>query len=159
MKKFIQMILIGSAFFMVQSLYALDTPIMNSPIGFWKTIDDVSGKPRAILHITETPYNTLTGRIVKTFPGPNESINDVCSLCQGERHNKRILGMVVMENLKQNINDTKEWAGGEILDPKTGKSYHCKLQVVDNGQKLKVRGYMGLPLFGRSQTWIKIEHP
>lgn len=153
MKK-LSFITIFFAYFTLQSAYATLTPN-----GFWKTIDDVSGKPRAILHISETPNKTFAGRIVKTFPGPGENHNDICTACQGERHNKHILGMVILENLKQNQNNINEWTGGQILDPKSGKIYHCSLKVVENGQKLRVRGYIGLPLFGRSQTWIRVTSP
>jgi uncharacterized protein (DUF2147 family) len=51
--------------------------------------------------------------------------------------------------------DGDEWTGGEILDPENGKTYKATLKLADNGQKLLVRGYIGLPIFGRSQTWVR----
>lgn len=47
--------------------------------------------------------------------------------------------------------------GGEIIDPDNGKVYKCKMAVKDNGKKLEVRGYIGVPLLGRSQTWLRAE--
>ncbi len=126
-----------------------------SPLGFWKTIDDVSGQPKSILHVYEIS-GRLFGRVVKIFPSPGKTENEVCDACEGARHNQRIVGMVIMENLKQSSDNQNQWTGGEILDPKNGKTYHCNLTLIDNGQKLEVRGYIGISLFGRSQTWLRV---
>ena len=49
------------------------------------------------------------------------------------------------------------WGHGEILDPNNGKTYRTRLKPVDGGKKLEVRGYIGAPLFGRTQTWMRVE--
>lgn len=131
----------------------------NSPIGYWKTIDDVSGQPKSILQIWLSPNQTLFGRVVKVYPDPGKDENEVCALCQGSKHNQRILGMVIMENLSQNKDNPNEWSGGEILDPRSGQTYHINLKVLEDGQKLNARGYIGLPLFGRTQTWVRVSGP
>lgn len=130
----------------------------NSPVGYWKTIDDVTGKPKAIIQITEQS-NELNGRIIKIFPSPGKDQNEVCEACKGARHNQRIVGMTILNGLKPANNNAIEWSGGEILDPKNGKTYHCYIQLRDNGQKLTVRGYFGLPMFGRTQTWLRVSSP
>lgn len=130
-----------------------------SPIGYWKTIDDVSGKPKAILQISMDANNTLSGHIVKTFATPGERKLIFCTACKDERHNQPILGLVILEQLKHSETDPLAWENGQILDPKNGNFYHCNLRVADNGQQLRVRGYIGLPMFGRSQTWVKINGP
>ena len=48
-----------------------------------------------------------------------------------------------------------EWSGGEILDPKNGKTYRATMKLAEDGKKLIVRGYIGMPMFGRSQTWVR----
>jgi uncharacterized protein (DUF2147 family) len=53
--------------------------------------------------------------------------------------------------------DAAIWEGGEVLDPNNGKSYKVRIKPVDGGKKLEVRGYIGSPLLGRTQTWIRIE--
>jgi hypothetical protein len=158
MKRMTKLTALCFIFFVWQFGYA-NTPETISPQGFWKTTDDLSGESRAILEISEAADHSFSGRIVKTFPGPDEKQHAVCTLCQDERHNQPIEGLVILKNLHQNKNNLTEWNGGEILDPKTGKLYHFQLQIVDNGQKLKVRGYIGLPLFGRSQIWVKVPDP
>jgi len=121
-----------------------------SPVGYWKTIDDVSGQTKSIVQVTELPNKLLIGKVTKLF-NPSKTI---CSDCQGERKDKPILGMIVMEDLKKDTTPGL-WSNGNIIDPKNGKQYHCNIQVMSHGEKLKVRGYVGVPLFGRSQTWLR----
>lgn len=126
----------------------------NSPQGLWKTIDDVTGRAASVVEISVKSNNTLTGKLVKIYPLPQETPSDLCKTCVGKYHHQRIVGLTVIKNLKLDHNKPNEWSGGEILDPQSGKTYHCKIQV--NGQKLIVRGYIGMPLFGRSQTWVRL---
>jgi len=122
-----------------------------SPMGYWKTIDDISGNVKSIVKIYGSPSD-LSGSVVKLFPGAMT----ICSACSGHLKDKPILGMVVMYGLKENPDNPNEWSGGTIMDPKTGQSYHCTITVSDDGRKLDVRGYIGFSLFGRSQTWIRV---
>lgn len=156
MKKIIQSIVFCASFLLLSLVHAATA---NSPVGYWKTIDDVTGKPKSILQITQASNGALYGRIMKIFPSPGKDENQVCEACSGTRKNQRIVGMVILEGLKQNASNTAEWSGGSILDPKNGKTYRCKLTVIDSGSKLNVRGYIGTPLFGRTQTWLKVSSP
>jgi uncharacterized protein (DUF2147 family) len=47
------------------------------------------------------------------------------------------------------------YTGGEILDPDDGESYRATIKLTDQGNKLELRAYIGLPLLGRTQTWIR----
>ena len=60
-----------------------------------------------------------------------------------------------MEIVRHMRPDGNQWSGGEILDPENGKTYRATMKLIDGGQRLVVRGYIGLPLFGRSQTWLR----
>ena len=124
-----------------------------SPAGLWKNIDDVSGQPRALIRITET-NGTLEGKIEKVFPGPNESQNPRCDKCEGANKDAPIVGLVILSGLKK---DGDAYGGGQILDPDNGKLYSSKVQLADGGKKLNVRGYIGVPMLGRSQTWVRQE--
>ena len=66
--------------------------------------------------------------------------------------NVPVIGMLFLWGLKR---DGDGWAGGHILDPKNGKTYNAKLSLQDAGNRLRVRGFIGTPLFGRSQTWLR----
>ncbi|NVM79293.1 uncharacterized protein (DUF2147 family) [Duganella sp. SG902] len=123
----------------------------TSPAGLWKNIDDETGKPKALIRITEN-NGVLTGQIEKLFREANEDQNPKCDKCEGARKDQPIVGMTILSNLKK---DGDEYAGGEILDPNNGKVYKSKLRLADGGKKLNVRGYIGVPMLGRSQTWVR----
>lgn len=144
---------------MLTSLFAMHVFATgsNSPVGLWKTIDDVTGKPKAIVEISETPTHTLQGKIIKIFPRPGYDQNELCTECRGPKHNRRIVGMVILEGLRADRDNPGRWNGGEILDPHNGKTYKSTIHLTNKNQKLNVRGYIGLPLFGRSQIWNRVE--
>jgi uncharacterized protein (DUF2147 family) len=125
----------------------------SSPVGLWKNIDDVSGKPKALIRITEN-NGVLQGKIEQLFRAPGEDQNPKCEKCEDARKNQPIIGMVFMSGLKK---DGDEYAGGEILDPDNGKVYRSKIHLTDGGKKLSVRGYIGVPMLGRSQVWLRQE--
>jgi uncharacterized protein (DUF2147 family) len=124
--------------------YAADP---KSPIGLWKTIDDKTGKARALVRIYEE-HGRLFGRIEQSFTPGGE--HRICVPCTDERKNQPIIGLVVIRNIGQEGN---EYAGGDILDPESGSVYHCKMHLEQDGSRLVLRGYIGFSLFGRSQTW------
>ena len=120
----------------------------TSPVGTWKTIDDDSHQPKAIVEISEQ-NGVLSGKIIKLFRKPGEDPAPHCKECQGERHDQPVLGMTILWNLQH---DDDVWDGGEILDPENGKTYRCKLRLGDDGN-LEVRGFIGFSLLGRTQVW------
>jgi uncharacterized protein (DUF2147 family) len=117
--------------------------------GKWKTIDDETGEERSIVEIFEKG-NKFYGKVVRIFAKPGEDADPVCKDCPKDdpRYNKKIIGMEIIRDLKKNED---HFSDGEILDPKIGKIYRCKLWV--DGNELKVRGYWGI--FYRTQTWKK----
>jgi uncharacterized protein (DUF2147 family) len=125
----------------------------TSPVGLWKTIDDSSGKPTALIRITENG-GELQGKIEKLFREPGEELNPKCVACTDARKNQPILGMTIVSELRK---QGDEYDGGQILDPKNGKVYKSKVTLRDGGKKLDVRGYIGMPMFGRSQVWLRQE--
>lgn len=124
-----------------------------SPVGLWKNIDDVSGKPKALIRISDNG-GVLQGKIEKLFRPAEQDQNPKCDKCTDARKDQPIVGMVFMSGLKK---DGDEYTGGEILDPDNGKIYKSKMELADGGKKLKVRGYIGVPMLGRSQTWVRQE--
>lgn len=124
----------------------------DTPVGTWTQVDDATGKPKSIIEITEQPDGTLQG-VVKQVLFSDQGTNPVCDKCEGERHNQPVTGMTIMWGVKKDGDN--EWSGGQILDPGKGKTYKVKLSLKDDGQKLDVRGYVGMPMLGRTQTWIR----
>jgi uncharacterized protein (DUF2147 family) len=118
-----------------------------SPLGLWKTFDDRTGNPRALVRIY-LQDGRYFGRIEKSFmPGAE---GRVCSACTDERKNQPILGLLIIRNM---VLRDADYGGGDILDPDNGSVYRCKFHLEKDGTVLVVRGFIGLSLFGRSQTW------
>jgi uncharacterized protein (DUF2147 family) len=129
---------------------AVGTP--PSAVGTWNTISDKDGKPEAVVEIREVNgelVGTVTALLVEADPA-----DSVCGKCSGDRQGQRIVGMEIVRRMKP---DGDEWSGGEILDPETGKTYKAKMKLADGGKRLVLRGFIGISLFGRSQTWVRRE--
>lgn len=125
----------------------------SSPAGYWMTIDDETNQPKSVVHL-EVRNGVLYGRIVKLL---NPSKKDPkCEECSGDKQNKPVEGLEILWGLKP---DGDEWNGGYILDPKSGKEYRCSVEVTDGGNALKVRGYIGISLLGRTQQWRRSSAP
>jgi uncharacterized protein (DUF2147 family) len=121
--------------------------------GLWKTIDDETGQPKSVVKIY-IKEGKLYGDIVKLFRKPGEDPDPICDKCDEDdpRYNQKILGMTIITDMEYQKGDN-EWEDGEIMDPKKGKVYDCKLWV-ENG-KLQVRGYV--LFFHRTQEWLRYD--
>ena len=124
-------------------------------MGLWKTIDDDSKKEKSLVRISEAG-GVFSGKIEKLLD-PDTKPDAKCDKCSDERKDQLILGLPIIRNVKANADDATLWAGGEILDPNNGKTYKVRLKPADGGKKLEVRGYIGAPLLGRTQTWHRVE--
>ena len=124
-----------------------------TPAGLWRTIDDNTGQPRGLVRIREV-NGRYEGKVEKGFPKPGENEPPRCEKCDGERRNQPVLGMTILWGLTK---QGDEYQGGEILDPETGKIYRVRMKLIDGGQKLDVRGFIGISLLGRSQIWLREE--
>jgi uncharacterized protein (DUF2147 family) len=120
-----------------------------SPVGFWRTVDDRTHKPRGIIRIYEQA-GAFFGKIVTSFD-PSE-LKARCEKCTDDRKDAPVIGLVVMRGITKH---GSEYGGGEILDPETGYIYRCRFTMSSEGTKLFVRGYLGLSLLGRTQTWTR----
>lgn len=119
-----------------------------TPLGLWTTIDDRSGKVRSEVRIYERE-GALHGRIEKIIlPGKHNR----CVACTDLRRDQPALGLVIIRNMKR---DGDAWTGGDVLDPENGKVYAATLRLEDEGRVLKLRGFVGLQMFGRTQTWTR----
>jgi uncharacterized protein (DUF2147 family) len=148
MKKLLMIGVAGSAF-----LASVAMAQSSSPAGLWKNIDDETGKTKALIRITES-NGEFSAKIEKLFREPGEDQNPRCEKCEGARKDQPIVGMTILTGLKA---EGADYTGGQILDPSNGKVYKSKMTLGDGGRKLDVRGYIGAPMFGRSQTWVRAE--
>ncbi|MBN3785620.1 DUF2147 domain-containing protein [Burkholderia sp. Ac-20353] len=125
--------------------------VSGTPVGVWQTMDDQTQQPTALVQIAQNGDGTISGKIIKGL-GANDSPERRCVKCTDERKDQKIQGMTVVRGMRQ---QGDEWDGGKILDPISGNEYSCKMRLEAGGQKLVVRGYIGVSLLGRSQTWIR----
>jgi uncharacterized protein (DUF2147 family) len=120
----------------------------QSVVGKWKTIDDVSGKAKSVVEIYEKS-GKIYGKIIDIID--ETKAKELCVKCEGADKDKPILGLVIIKGLSK---DGNEYSSGKIVDPKSGTIYKCKM-ALNGTDKLDVRGYVGVSLFGRTQTWIR----
>jgi uncharacterized protein (DUF2147 family) len=122
-----------------------------SPAGRWKTIDDTTGKAKSIVRIHEE-NGRLYGTIETLFDPPVP--HPTCYLCSGARKDQPLVGLQVLWGFHS---DSGQWSGGQILDPETGKIYRAWLALEDDGRRLRLHGYNGIPIFGRTAYWVRAE--
>ncbi len=124
------------------------SPTLQSAVGHWQVIND-SGKPWGHVEIY-LAEGKLFGKVTQLRPGRHPG--DVCEKCSGELKNQPIQGLVIIRNFKP---DGDVWAGGTVVDPENGKEYKGKIWTIGQ-DKLSLRGFVGISLLGRTQTWTRL---
>jgi uncharacterized protein (DUF2147 family) len=147
MRRFALLLLVFSA-----SILLMAQSPASSPVGRWKTIDDATGHAKAIVVLSEQ-NGVLTGSIEKVLETEQPGPNPVCLKCEGDLKNRPLAGLRILWEMRQ---DDGQWSGGQILDPKSGKVYRCIITLADGGKTLKVRGFIGIAMLGRTQLWQRI---
>jgi uncharacterized protein (DUF2147 family) len=124
------------------------SPKLLNAVGHWQIVNS-DGTPGGKAD-TYLANGKLFGRVTEVRPGRNS--RDVCDKCSGEYKNKLILGMVIMRNFHP---DGDDWVDGTVVDPENGKEYKGKIWAVGQ-DKLGMRGFIGISLFGRTETWVRL---
>lgn len=117
-----------------------------TPVGCWQTVDDEDGTVKSYVKIYPEG-NALVGDIVRLTQAGGR-----CEDC-ADRYNNRVLrNERIMSGYTRAGN---EYNGGRIIDPKSGRTYRSVMNIVEGsgGDRLYLRGYVGVRALGRSQTW------
>lgn len=131
-------------------VFAVVGVLAQDVTGKWKTIDDNTGEAKSIVEIFKKD-GKMYGKVVEIL---NKDKKDaMCIDCPGDAKGKRIEGLVILKDLKK---DGDEYKGGTIMDPNSGKIYKSHM-TLDGADKLKVRGYVGFSLLGRTQVWQRVK--
>lgn len=115
--------------------------------GHWIAFDDTDGRPKSIIEIYEADGRYF-GKVVELLTSAEQKL---CTRCPGELQGQPIVGMTILTDLRKSIHGGED---GRILDPASGNSYACYIRLI-SPDTLKLRGYIGLPAFGRTQIWTR----
>tara|TARA_R110001632_G_scaffold183431_1_gene303529 strand:- start:3561 stop:3998 length:438 start_codon:yes stop_codon:yes gene_type:complete len=126
------------------------TSYSQTIFGTWNSFDEETNKIESIIEVYKKEGKAYAKIIFITDP---EKRSATCTACKGKLKDTPILGMDILSGLEK---DDDEWSGGRILDPKNGKEYKCYIKLKDD-TTLKLRGYIGISLFGRTAIWKRAE--
>jgi len=129
-------------------------------LGHWRTIDDSTGFAKAIVHIQEAQNGSYLGTIVATVERPDYTPAERCIKCPAPFTDRKIIGLPILWNLKAseatNRAKEKQYVGGYVIDPLSGKFYQGEVRLSRDGRRLTLRGHViGVPFLGRTQTWLR----
>jgi uncharacterized protein (DUF2147 family) len=121
-------------------------------MGLWEQVDESTGKAESWFRISER-NGVYQGNIVRIFFKPGEDESWTCERCEGEERGKPVLGLTLIKGMQRN---GLAYENGTIMDPRDGQVYRALMRLAPDGQKLEVRGYLGIALLGRSQVWKRL---
>lgn len=123
--------------------------------GTWRNIDDRTGFAKAVIQINKETDGSYSGTIIRTIPRPDYIPKEFCQSCPAPYTNQPIVGLKILNGLKQDQLHHSNFKDAAILDPLSGKIYKAKARLSADGRRLSMRGYVGVSMLGRSQSWFR----
>lgn len=119
--------------------------------GRWWAMDSDLVTRRALIVIAPDG-NDFVGTVVEIHAAPGEDADPVCAQCAGADRNRKVKGLAILFLGTPSTNGEYR---GSILDPEDGDIYRCVVTLDPLGRRLTLRGYVGLPLLGRTESWLR----
>lgn len=123
-------------------------------IGKWRAIDKSNGEVQSIIELFVKDGN-LHGRIADILSKDGEKLDPICTRCQGELKNAKVVGAIFISGLKK---DGNRWIDGKVIDlrpgPTQGITANCELELVDG--KVKLFGYLWLRFMSGTDYWQRV---
>ena len=121
--------------------------------GRWITFDHELNQKRAVIQIVRTGTR-VTGRIVEFFAKPDEDSDPICEKCEGSDYGHPVRGLTILEMVVEKDGHSFR---GTIFDPEEGRTYRCVATLQPDGRQLRLRGFVGFEVFGRTETWFRFD--
>jgi len=141
--------------FALAVLFAATTLARAEPTvkGFWEARDS-DGNPTAWF-LFSGKDEVYSARLVKGFKPKNDDTppKEICTDCPGKKKDAHVMGLTLFWGMKR---DGLHYDEGSVLDPRNGSVYHALMNLSEDGATLEVRGYLGIKMFGQSQTWYRL---
>ncbi|MEY2863824.1 MAG: hypothetical protein RLY58_1531 [Pseudomonadota bacterium] len=148
---FIKNLVLGCGLTLVGVVHAASVDLS----GLWRSVDDRTGFSKGIVRMTLEKDGSYSGTIVKTIPRPDYTPKENCQNCPAPYTNKPIIGLKVLTGLKKDPEHEGKFKDAKILDPLSGNIYSAKAHLSSDGRRLSMRGYIGVSMLGRSQSWFR----
>lgn len=123
--------------------------------GVWRTVDDKTGVIRAHIQMVKQSDGSYKGTLIDDFPAAGETPLLNCIKCPAPYTNKPLIGLQILSGFKEDPENPDNFINGKVLDPRAGKIYSGKAKLSADNRKLRLRGYIGVSVLGRSQTWLR----
>jgi len=127
------------------------SPLARRPVGDVENDRRETNKEKSIVEIYEQG-GMLYGKIVKLLQEKDGGASKLCTKCEGADHNKPMLGLVIIKNMKR---EGDVYKGGTILDPAKGTTYKSVIKLLEGGDKLQVKGCVAF--ICKSQYWYRVK--
>ena len=132
---------------------AVQAQDQDPALGSWHTVDDETGEIKSLVVLSLAEDGTMVGVIKKVLKKDGGAA--LCVECEGDMKDQPIEGMRFVWGVERT--GEGEWEDGQLLDPESGSVYTGNITIGENPNELEVRGYVGISLFGRSQTWLRVQ--